>query len=65
MDFCHALIASSFATVAAWDKQWKRRVENLPKPNRIPRIYYERELTAMVDDIETGLVQLAELRQRP
>jgi len=47
------------------DKQWKRRVENLPKPNRVPRIYYEPEVGAMVDDIEAALVQIKASRKSP
>jgi hypothetical protein len=58
MDFCHAVMASSFAVFATLDKQWKRRVEKLPKPNRAARIYYEPELSTMVADIEAGLEQL-------
>lgn len=58
MDFCHAVMASSFAVFAALDKQWKRRVENFPKPNRAARIYYQPELGAMVADIEAGLEQI-------
>jgi hypothetical protein len=58
MDFCHAVMASSFAVFAALDKQWKRRVENFPKPNGAARIYYEPELDTMVADIETALRQL-------
>jgi hypothetical protein len=52
LDFCHAVIASAFANVAALDKNWKRRVECLPKPNRLARIYSGLELDAMVTDIE-------------
>jgi hypothetical protein len=58
MDFCHAVMATAFASFATLDKQWKRRVENLPKPNRVPRIYYEPELQAMIVDIESGIKQL-------
>ena len=58
MDFCHAVVASAFATFATLDKQWKRRAENLPKPNRVSRIYYEPELGSMISDIEAGLVEL-------
>jgi len=52
-------------SVTPLDKQWKRRVENLPKPNRVPRIYYEPELGAMVDDIEAALVQIKASRKSP
>lgn len=52
LDFCHAVMASAFAHVAALDKHWKRRVESLPKPNKLARIYYQPELDKMVTDIE-------------
>jgi hypothetical protein len=58
MDFCHAVMASSFAVFGALDKHWKRRVENFPKPNRGSRIYYEAELGLMVADIEASLEQI-------
>ena len=53
MDFCHAVVGSAFAHFAAFDKQWKRRVESLPQPNGLARIYYEPELDQMVTDIES------------
>jgi len=53
LDFCHAVMGSSFARVAALDKHWKRRVENLPKPNGLACIYYAGELDKMVTDIES------------
>ncbi len=65
IDFFHAVMASAFSTFATLDKQWKRRVANLPKPSRVPRVYYEPELGAMVDDIEATLVQLKASRQSP
>jgi hypothetical protein len=58
MDFHHAVMACAFANFAALDKHWKRRIANLPKPNRTPRVYYEPVLAAMVADIESGLSQL-------
>jgi hypothetical protein len=53
MDFCHAVVGSAFAHFAAFDKQWKRRVESLPQPNGLARVYYEPELDQMVTDIES------------
>jgi hypothetical protein len=53
MDFCHAVVGSAFAHFAALDKPWKRRVESLPKPNAVARIYSEPELDQMVTDIES------------
>ncbi len=55
LDFFHAVMASAFASVATLDKHWKRRVENLPKPNGLARIYYQQELDKMVTDIEFWL----------
>ncbi len=65
LDFFHAVIAGAFSTFATLDKQWKRRVENLPKPNRLPRIYYEPELATMMDDIEAALIQVKSVRKSP
>jgi hypothetical protein len=61
-DFCHAVIGSAFANFATLDKHWKRRVENLPKPKRLARIYYEREIEGMITDIESHLAKLGALR---
>jgi len=62
LDFCHAVMASSFASVAALDRPWKRRVESLPKPNKLAHIYYGPELDKMVTDIESCLKQGGYLR---
>jgi hypothetical protein len=64
MDLGHAVIASAFSNFATLDGQWKKRVENLPKPNRNPRLYYEPELGAMVSDIEGVLSQYESMRDR-
>jgi hypothetical protein len=55
LDFSHAVMAGAFASVAMLDKHWKRRLEALPKPNKIARIYYEPELDQRVSDIESYL----------
>jgi hypothetical protein len=57
MDFCHAVMGSAFATFAALDKNWKRRVEALPKPNRLAHIYDPSQLNQMVTEIEIALNQ--------
>ena len=54
-DFCHAVMAGAFASLATLDKHWKRRIESLPKPNRLARIYDGPELDTMVTDIESWL----------
>jgi len=55
LDFFHAVMASAFASVATLDKHWKRRVDNLPKPNGLASIYYEPQLDKMMTDIELWL----------
>jgi hypothetical protein len=52
IDFCQAVLASSIADIATLDKHWKRRIEELHKPNRLARIYYGAELDSMVEDFE-------------
>jgi hypothetical protein len=52
MDFCHAVFGSAFASIATLDRLWKRRVEDLPEPNKLARIYYKPELDQMVEDLE-------------
>ena len=64
IDFAQAVIGSAYASVATLDKHWKRRIEMLPKPNRVARIYYQQELDHMVRDIEGRLDQLARQRGR-
>jgi len=64
VDFCQAVIGSAFSTVATLDKKWKRRVELLPQPNMLARIYYEPQLDQMVGDIESNLDRSALQRGR-
>jgi hypothetical protein len=52
LDFSHAVISSAFANVSMLDKHWKRRIESLPKPNQIARIFYDQEFDQMIDQIE-------------
>jgi hypothetical protein len=53
LDFCHTVMACAFASLAALDKHWKRRVAHLPKPNRLARVYSRPELDQMVIDMES------------
>jgi hypothetical protein len=64
MDFCQAVIGSAFASVATLDKHWKRRVESLPQPNGLAKVYCSPYLDAMVDEIERNL-DLLERSSRP
>jgi hypothetical protein len=52
-------MGSAFASVAALDKHWKRRVEGLPKPNGLARIYSKPDLDTMVADIESWVTSSA------
>jgi hypothetical protein len=58
IDFCQAVIGSAFSTFATLDKKWKRRVDMLPRPNKLARIYYSPELDTLVDDVESSIVQM-------
>jgi hypothetical protein len=40
LDFCHAVAAAAYGSLATLDRQWRRRVEQLPVPNNVARIYY-------------------------
>jgi hypothetical protein len=56
VDLCHAIAGASFANFATLDKQWKRRVQNLPRPNQLAQVYYEPELDELVKDVEHAVV---------
>jgi hypothetical protein len=61
-DFFHALLAASYSQVATLDKQWKRRIEALPKPNSLASIYYQPELTQFVKAVEAAVSASPHLR---
>jgi hypothetical protein len=61
-DFCHALLAASYAQFATLDKSWKRRIECLPKPNSLAAVYYKPELDRFVSDLEAAVVASPHLR---
>lgn len=63
IDFCQVVIGSAFASFATLDKKWKRRIETLPRPNRLAHIYYHPELDSLVDDVERA-VDVVEARTR-
>ncbi len=54
-DLCHAVIGSAYARFAALDRQWKRRVESLPKPNDVAIVYYRPELDQFARDLERAI----------
>lgn len=53
-DLCHAVVGSAYAQFATLDKQWKRRVCSLRKPNGLARVYYQPELDQFVADLEAA-----------
>ena len=64
IDFGQAVVSSAYASVATLDKHWKRRLESLPKPNGLAKIYCSPHLDQMVRDIERQLDRLALTRGR-
>ncbi|MEW6033147.1 MAG: hypothetical protein AB1645_09805 [Bacillota bacterium] len=52
MDFCHAVVGTSAATLATLDRHWKRRVESLPTPNKLAKVFYRAEIDSLVQVLE-------------
>lgn len=52
LDFCHAVLASAYGSMITLDKQWKRRVENLPWQDHRPKVYYRPQVDELVDMLE-------------
>jgi len=48
LDLCHAVLAASYAQIATLDRQWKRRVEGLPRPHDLATVYYRAEVETLV-----------------
>jgi len=48
LDLCHAVVAAGCGSVATLDKQWKRRIEELPRPNDLAKIYYRPQVDELV-----------------
>lgn len=53
LDFCHAVLAASYGSLATLDRQWRRRVEQLPKPNNVAKVYYRPEVDELVGILES------------
>jgi hypothetical protein len=53
LDLCHAVLAASYAQVATLDRQWKRRVEGIPRPHQLATVYYRAEVELFVRRFET------------
>jgi len=52
LDLCHAVLAASYGQLVTLDKQWKRRVESLPKPHQLATVYYRPQVGELVDRLE-------------
>lgn len=52
LDFCHAVVASSYGSIITLDKHWKRRVLKIPKPHCLAKTFYRAELDDLVDQFE-------------
>ena len=59
LDFCHAVVAGAYASIATLDKQWKRRVDGLPKPNQVARVFYRPEIDEFVQLFEEVVANVA------
>lgn len=59
-DFCHAVIGTSFARAVVLDKHWKRRVDGLPKPHSLAKVYSVSQLNTFVADVEEAVRRLQE-----
>lgn len=51
-DLCHAVLGAAYGSIATLDKQWKRRVDCLPGPNKLARIFYKPEMDELVGTLE-------------
>jgi hypothetical protein len=52
LDLSHAVLAASYGQLVTLDKQWKRRVEGLPKPHRLATVYYRPQVGELVERLE-------------
>jgi hypothetical protein len=52
VDLCHAVLASAYAHIGTLDRQWKRRICALPRPNRLAEVYYRTELDIFLERLE-------------
>ncbi len=59
VDFCHAVVAGAYASIATLDRHWKRRVSELPKPNQVAPIFYRPEIDQFVELFEEIVARVA------
>lgn len=56
IDLSHATMAATYASIAALDKAWKRRVMLLPQPAQLAQVFYRLEVDDLVSLLE-GVVE--------
>lgn len=54
-DLCHAVVATAYSSICTLDKAWKRRIEGLPQPHRLARVFYSREIDSLIDVLESSV----------
>lgn len=54
-DFCHAMLGAAYGSIATLDKQWKARIDRLPKPNGLAKMFYKPELLDLVSTLEAAV----------
>ncbi len=59
LDFCHAVLGAAYGSLATLDKQWKGRIERLPRPNRLAKMFYRPELPELVSLLESLVAERA------
>ncbi len=57
-DFCHAVLGAAYGSLATLDRQWKRRVQCLPTPNKLAQIFYGPEMEELVGTLEELVGQI-------
>jgi len=59
-DFYHVVMGVAFGSFAVVDKHWKRRLQYLPTPNGVAKVYSGSELDRFVADLEEAVLTLRE-----
>ena len=53
LDFLHAVLAIAYSRLTALDKHWQRRVNSLPGPHHLAKVYYRNELDQLIELLES------------
>jgi hypothetical protein len=63
LDFYHAVLGCAYGSIATLDKQWKRRIESLPKPNQAALLFYCPELDQLACALEGAVASMGTSRR--